>query len=168
MKDVKAVIADDEKLLRHSLRALLAETWPELVICGEASNGREAVELISAHRPQIAFLDIRMPGLSGLEVAEAIGDFCHVVFVTAFDHYALQAFEREALDYLLKPVSVERLRKTVTRLKEKIATAPPRLPLGPAAEALRRLLTDLTIEESPQRIQYLRVQQGDGVRRSRG
>ena len=128
MKDVRAVIADDENLLRQSLRALLAETWPELVICGEAGNGREAVELISAHRPQIAFLDIRMPGLSGLEVAEAIGDFCHVVFVTAFDHYALQAFEREALDYLLKPVSLERLRKTVTRLKEKIATAPPRLP----------------------------------------
>lgn len=163
MKDVNAVIADDEKLLRQSLRALLAEAWPELVICGEASNGREAVELISAHRPQIAFLDIRMPGLSGLEVAEAIGDFCHVVFVTAFDHYALQAFEREALDYLLKPVSLERLRKTVTRLKEKIATAPPRLPPD-AAEALRRLLTDLTIEEGPQRIQYLRVQQGDGVR----
>ena len=163
MKDVRAVIADDENLLRQSLRALLAETWPELVICGEAGNGQEAVELISAHRPQIAFLDIRMPGLSGLEVAEAIGGFCHVVFVTAFDHYALQAFEREALDYLLKPVSLERLRKTVTRLKEKIATAPPRLPPD-AAEALRRLLSGLTVEEGPQRIQYLRVQQKDGVR----
>ena len=163
MKDVRAVIADDENLLRQSLRAQLAETWPELVICGEAGNGREAVDLISAHRPQIAFLDIRMPGLSGLEVAEAIGDFCHVVFVTAFDHFALQAFEREALDYLLKPVSLERLRKTVTRLKEKLAAAPPRLPPD-AAEALRRLLNGLTVEEGPQRIQYLRVQQGDGVR----
>ena len=163
MKDVKALIADDESLLRQSLRALLAETWPELVICGEAGNGREAMELISAHRPQIAFLDIRMPGLSGLEVAEAIGDCCHVVFVTAFDHYAVQAFEREALDYLLKPVSRERLQKTVTRLKEKLAAAPPRWPPD-TTEALRRLLNGLTVEEGPQWIQYVRVQQGDGVR----
>ena len=163
MQDVRAVIADDENLLRQSLRALLAEAWPELVICGEAGNGREAVELISSQRPQIAFLDIRMPGLSGMEVAEAIGDFCHVVFVTAFDHYALQAFEKEALDYLLKPVSLERLGKTVTRLKEKLANVPPRLPPD-TAEALRRLLSGLTAEEGPQRIRYLRVQQGDGVR----
>lgn len=163
MQDVKAVIADDESLLRQSLRALLAEAWPDLVICGEAGNGREAVDLISAQHPQIAFLDIRMPGLSGMEVAEAIGDFCHVVFVTAFDHYAVQAFEREALDYLLKPVSIERLGKTVTRLKEKLAAVPPRLPPD-AAEALRRFLNGLTAENGSQRIRYLRVQQGDGVR----
>ena len=102
MNDVKAVIADDEAPLRQFLRARLAEAWPELVICGEARNGREALDLIERHRPQIAFLDIRMPGLTGMEVAGKISGSCHIVFVTAFDEYAVEAFEKEAVDYLLK------------------------------------------------------------------
>ena len=83
MNDVKAVIADDEAPLRQFLRARLAEVWPELVICGEAKNGKEALELIERHRPQIAFLDIKMPGLTGMEVAEKIAGSCRIVFVTA-------------------------------------------------------------------------------------
>jgi DNA-binding LytR/AlgR family response regulator len=159
MNEVKAVVADDEAPLRQFLRARLAEVWPELVICGEAKNGKEALDLIERHRPDIAFLDIKMPGLTGMDVAGKIAGSCHIVFVTAFDEYAVEAFEKEAVDYLLKPVSKERLAKTVTRLKEELktgATVP--------AEMLHRLLVRLYREEGSQSLQYLRVQHGDGVR----
>src|SRR3972149_440744 len=104
----KAIIADDERELRSYLKAVLSEIWPELIICGEAKNGKEALELVEAKRPQIAFLDIRMPGLSGMQVAQRIAGLCRIVFVTAFDQYAVEAFEKEAVDYLLKPVSKDR------------------------------------------------------------
>lgn len=159
MNDVKAVIADDEAPLRQFLRARLAEAWPELVICGEARNGREALDLIERHRPQIAFLDIRMPGLTGMEVAGKIPGSCNIVFVTAFDEYALEAFEKEAVDYLLKPVSNERLAKTVKRLKENLESG-----AAVPAEVLRRLMARLSGEERAGSLQYLRVQHGDGVR----
>ena len=116
MSEIKAVIADDERQLIISLRAKLAELWPELIICGEAKNGLEAIELIENNSPDIAFLDIRMPGLSGIEVAKRITGTCRVVFITAYDQYAIEAFENEALDYILKPVSKKRLEKTVKRL----------------------------------------------------
>jgi DNA-binding LytR/AlgR family response regulator len=157
--EVKAVIADDEAPLRQSLRARLAEVWPELVICGEAINGREALELIARHRPQVAFLDIRMPGLTGMEVAERIAGACRIVFVTAFDEYAVDAFEKEAVDYLLKPVTRERLEKTVKRLKEDLESGKT-VP----AEVLHRIMVRLSGEETSQRLQYLRVQHGDAVR----
>jgi DNA-binding LytR/AlgR family response regulator len=159
MHEVRAVIADDEAPLRQFMRARLSEVWPELVICGEAKNGKEALDLITKHRPQIAFLDIKMPGLTGMNVAEQIAGSCRIVFVTAFDEYAVEAFEKEAVDYLLKPLSKERLAKTVTRLKEALesgAAAP--------ADALHRLMARLESMKESGRLQYLRVQHGDGVR----
>ena len=159
MNDVKAVIADDEAALRQFLRARLSEVWPELVICGEAKNGREALDLIERHRPHIAFLDIKMPGLTGMEVASKIAGACRVVFVTAYDEYAVEAFEKEAVDYLLKPVSRERLERTVKRLKEDLETGK-----AVPAEILNRLMVLFSGEEASQRLQYLRVQQGDAVR----
>jgi DNA-binding LytR/AlgR family response regulator len=159
VSDVKAVIADDEAPLRQFLRARLAEVWPELIICGEAKNGREALALVEQHRPHIAFLDIKMPGLTGMEVAERIAGACRVVFVTAYDEYAVDAFEKEAVDYLLKPVSKERLEKTVKRLKEDVETG-----ANVPAEILHRLMARLSGDEGSRHLQYLRVQHGDGVR----
>ena len=105
---VTALIAEDEPLLRKQLKARLAQAWPELVVVAEAENGAEAVVLASEFKPDVAFLDIRMPVKDGIAVAEAIGDQCHIVFVTAYDEYAVTAFEQGAVDYLLKPVTVER------------------------------------------------------------
>lgn len=116
-----ALIADDEALLREDLREKLAIAWPELSIVAEAANGDEAAALVDSHRPDIAFLDIRMPAMTGLEVAQGIEGPTRVVFVTAYDEFAVQAFERAAVDYLLKPASVERLAQTVARLKASLA-----------------------------------------------
>lgn len=116
----KAVIAEDEALLRQSLLELLAEAWPQLEVVAECEDGAEALEAIAGHRPDVAFLDIRMPGLSGLEVAAAAAETSpqtRIVFVTAYDQYAVDAFERGAIDYLLKPIAAERLAATVQRLQ---------------------------------------------------
>ena len=122
MKQPSALIADDEAPLRAFLRRRLSECWPALQILGEAENGQEALEMIAALQPDVAFLDIRMPLLSGLEVASRLTLPLHVVFVTAYDEYAIQAFENAAIDYLLKPVSMERLSKTASRLQTLLAT----------------------------------------------
>ncbi len=159
MKRVKAIIADDEAPLRQFLATRLSEVWPERIIAGEAKDGREALDLIEQHRPHIAFLDIKMPGLTGMDVAEKIAGSCRIVFVTAYDDYAVEAFEKEAMDYLLKPVTKERLEKTVMRLKEELA-ADATVP----AEIIRRLMVHLSREEGSRRLQYIRVQHGDGVR----
>ena len=119
-----AVIAEDEPMLRAQLRKRLAQAWPELTLVAEAENGEQAIEAIEAHRPDIAFLDIRMPVRTGLEVARAIDARTHVVFVTAYDEYAVAAFEEGAVDYVLKPVTAERLAKVVARLKTRVATPP--------------------------------------------
>ena len=96
-----AVIAEDEPLLREGLRESLAALWPELRICAEAEDGLQALRVVDAHRPDVVFLDIHMPGLSGMEVARQISQRCHVVFVTAYDEYAVTAFEQGAVDYVL-------------------------------------------------------------------
>lgn len=119
-----ALIAEDEPMLMRQLKARLAEAWPELAIVAEAGNGQEAVMLAEEKRPDIAFLDIRMPILSGLEVAKAIAGGPHIVFVTAYDEYAVAAFEEGAVDYVLKPASPERIAKVVTRLKSRLGTPP--------------------------------------------
>ncbi len=124
MKSPTALIAEDEPLMRERLKEKLAEAWPELSIVAEAEDGDAALELFAVHRPDIAFLDIRMPGLSGLEVAAAIGGQCHVVFITAYDQYALKAFEAGAVDYLLKPVDSDRLAAMVERMTRKLASPP--------------------------------------------
>jgi DNA-binding LytR/AlgR family response regulator len=114
-----ALIADDEPLLRESLARQLHEVWPELEIVAEARNGREAISLFDAKKPDVCFLDIQMPGLSGVDVANHVGRRAHIVFVTAFDHYAVKAFEQGALDYLLKPVEPARLAETVARIRQR-------------------------------------------------
>ena len=119
-----ALIAEDEPLLRAQLRTRLAEAWPELAIVAEAGNGAEAVTLAATHKPDVAFLDIRMPVRSGLEAARDIGAACHVVFVTAYDEYAVAAFEEGAVDYVLKPPTPERIAKVVARLKGRLGSAP--------------------------------------------
>ncbi len=119
-----AILAEDEPMLRAQLRARLADAWPELRVVAEAANGDEALAVIEEHAPDIAFLDIRMPLVNGLEVAQRIGDRCHVVFVTAYDEYAIAAFEQGAVDYLLKPASPERIAKVVARLRNRAAAAP--------------------------------------------
>ncbi|PHV17932.1 DNA-binding response regulator [Janthinobacterium sp. BJB303] len=131
-----ALIADDEPLLRASLRRQLAECWPELHVVAEARNGPEALELFERHRPAVCFLDVHMPGLSGVDVASQIGRRAHLVFVTAYDQYALRAFEHGVLDYLVKPVQLARLAGTVTRLRERLAAIEP----GAASEPLLRQL----------------------------
>jgi DNA-binding LytR/AlgR family response regulator len=127
-----ALIADDEPNLVRHLQTLLAQAWPELTLLPPARNGLEAAERIAAQSPDIAFLDIQMPGLTGLQVAQGIEGETRVVFVTAYDEYALQAFEAAAVDYLLKPLKLERLQRTVERLKS--GAADDRLP-----QAMRQL-----------------------------
>ncbi len=119
-----ALIAEDEPLMRERLKDKLAELWPECEIVAEAADGDEALALFDLHGPQIAFLDVRMPGKSGLDVAALIGGDCHVVFITAYDQYAIGAFAAGAVDYLLKPVESERLAQTVERMKKKLASPP--------------------------------------------
>ena len=122
-----AIIAEDEPLLRAQLKMRLAECWPELRIVAEATTGREAAALAQSLKPDIAFLDIRMPVKSGLEAARELDPQCHVVFVTAYDEYAVAAFEEGAVDYVLKPPSPERIAKLVDRLKGRLSSPPPDL-----------------------------------------
>ena len=119
-----ALIAEDEPLMRERLLGALKEVWPDLIIAGVAKNGVEAIDLWNQRRPDVAFLDIRMPGKTGLEVAAEIGDAAHIVFITAFDEYAVQAFENGAADYLLKPVETDRLAPAVARVKKRLSSAP--------------------------------------------
>ena len=158
-----ALIADDEPLLREALLQQLAQVWPELEIVAEARNGREAIQLFDEHHPDVCFLDIQMPGLTGLDAANHIGRRAHVVFVTAFDHYAVQAFAQGALDYLLKPVERERLEETVARLKERLASAHPAI----NSEALLQQLTaqlEALRGGAAAPLRWIRAQAGQTVR----
>lgn len=119
-----ALIADDEEGMREQLRSRLQDAWPGLDIVAEAANGVEAVALAGQHQPDIVFLDIRMPGLSGIEAARLLFKRCHLVFVTAYDQYAIEAFEQGALDYLMKPVGGERLKTTCARLQQLVGRQP--------------------------------------------
>jgi len=159
---IKAIIADDEEPLRTYLRSLLSDVWPDLIICGEARNGREALELVEKHKPHIAFLDIKMPGLSGMEVAKKIGKACRVVFVTAYDRYAVEAFENEAIDYLLKPVTRVRLERAVKRLRKQI-DAPHEQPQSDITEVTERILAELKEREAREYLQWIKVQRLDGI-----
>jgi DNA-binding LytR/AlgR family response regulator len=127
MDAYKAVIAEDEPLLRAELRESLTKLWPELRVCAEVEDGVEALHAIEQHAPEILFLDIQMPGLSGLDVARQAGSRCHVVFVTAYDKYAVAAFEQGAVDYVMKPFSAARLATTIGRLKAKAGSTPANL-----------------------------------------
>ncbi len=120
----RALLADDEPLLREHLAALLGRLWPELEIVAQARNGREAIELFDEHEPEVVFLDIHMPGVNGVEAARAIARRAQVVFITAYDQYAVQAFEQGAIDYVVKPLDAQRLADTVRRLQQRLASAP--------------------------------------------
>jgi DNA-binding LytR/AlgR family response regulator len=124
---VRCVIADDEPLLRAQLRARLARVWPELEVVHEMENGRDIGQVVEERKPALFFLDIHMPGVNGLEAARLVAGKAHVVFVTAFDQYAIEAFERGAVDYVLKPFNEERLAITVARLKERLESRPGRI-----------------------------------------
>lgn len=119
-----ALIAEDEPLLRSELREALAAAWPELRICAEAADGDAAIRALEQHGPDILFLDIRMPGASGLDVARHANGHSHVVFITAYDEFAVAAFEQGAVDYLLKPLSEERLATAVARLRQRLQETP--------------------------------------------
>ena len=155
-----ALIADDEPLLRDALRRQLATVWPELEIVGEARNGREAVRVFDERHPDICFLDVHMPGLSGVDAANHIGRRAHLVFVTAFDHYAVQAFAQGALDYLVKPVEAPRLAETVARLQERLRAAQPALNTD---ALLQQLAVAFRLPASPG-LRWVRASIGSTVR----
>ena len=162
----RALIADDEPHLARALQAELAALWPELQVVAVARNGVEAAERIAALQPELAFLDIQMPGLSGLEVAQGIEGTTRVVFVTAYDEYAVQAFEAEAVDYVLKPVSRERLQRTVQRIRRTLAApsaGPGGLEEARLLAALQRLLPAPNPRASagPERLRWVRASTGD-------
>jgi DNA-binding LytR/AlgR family response regulator len=133
-----AVVADDERLMREQIIDRLKEAWPELLIVGEASNGREAIAMVQSLQPDIVFLDISMPGMDGIETAQALAGRAHVVFVTAHDQYAISAFEHGAIDYLLKPAEPERVALTCQRLRERLKQAPD--PMNEVLEQLSQRL----------------------------
>jgi len=159
-----ALIADDEPHLAAHLGEQLQKLWPELQLLPVARNGAEAAERIAELQPDLAFLDIKMPGLSGLEVAQGIEGRTRVVFVTAFDEFAVHAFEQEALDYLLKPVSAPRLAQTVERIRRALAgSSTPAEGSDDArlASALQRLLPAAAAAGTAPRLRYVRASQGE-------
>lgn len=159
MKQIRSIIADDEETLRVYLKEKLAAVWPELTVIGQAGDGDAALRLIEEQRPDVAFLDIQMPGISGIEVARRIAGTCAIVFITAHDEYAVDAFESEALDYVLKPVTEERLERTIRRLKERLGAPLSTSNVAGALEKVARVL-----ERSPRNLQWIKAQHKDGVR----
>lgn len=165
-----ALIAEDEALLAENLRQELAKLWPELKIVAQAPHGLAAVEAALAYKPTICFLDIRMPGMTGLEAAAAMAEdwpegapFPKLVFVTAYDQYALQAFEHAAVDYVLKPVQPERLAQTVERLKNSLAPKQGDDALQAAVQQLRGLLGTTPVAAAPQPLRLLQVSVGASI-----
>lgn len=156
-----ALIADDEPALARALAEQLARLWPELQLLHVARNGVEAAERIAALQPDLAFLDIQMPGLTGLEVAQGIEGPTRVVFVTAYDEYAVQAFDKEALDYVLKPVSDARLQRCVQRLQRALAQPAPAEGDARLLATLQRLLPATTAAPAPERLRWVRASQGE-------
>lgn len=159
-----ALIADDEPLLREALARQLATGWPELEVVAQARNGREAVSLFDAHHPDVCFLDVHMPGLSGMDAANHIGRRAHLVFVTAYDHYAVQAFAQGALDYLVKPVEQARLAETVARLRERLAAARPAVNTEALLQQLAAQLVALQGTPAAAPLRWIRAQVGQTLR----
>jgi DNA-binding LytR/AlgR family response regulator len=158
----RALVADDEPLLRSELVRLLGETWPTLEVVAEARNGREAIARFEATRPEVCFLDVHMPGLSGLDAARRIGDRAHLVFVTAHDQYAVEAFARGVLDYLVKPVTRERLADTVARLQSRLRSAQPALDSAALLDQLARMMIEPRATATP--LRWLRASVGASLR----
>lgn len=160
-----ALIADDEPLLAGDLQSRIGALWPELDICAVCHDGPAALERLQRDKPDIAFLDIRMPGLTGLEVAARLDFACHVVFVTAYDQYAVEAFERAAVDYVLKPADDARLAKTVERLRRAVAS-PSDTERSRLAAAIAGTLGKVSLPDTarPAPLRWIRAAVGDSVR----
>jgi len=173
----RAVLADDERLMREQLRARLAEAWPELDIVAEAKNGLEAVQLVQEHRPDIVFLDIRMPGLTGVEAAKQITQLPpaegeedtlvpEIVFITAYDQYAVEAFEQGVADYVLKPAERDRLAVTVERIQKRLAAreSGADAPAGPnMQQLLHQLSSRLNPGSAPQYLEWIQATVGQAI-----
>jgi DNA-binding LytR/AlgR family response regulator len=155
MSTNKAIIADDEEPLRLSLVSLLKQTWPDLEICAQASNGIDALQQIEALHPDIAFLDIKMPGMSGMEVARQVADRCRIVFITAYERFAVEAFENAAVDYLLKPVDRARLELTISRLKKRLTEET--LTPDPLEAVLQSLQDRLLVTQPVSYLRWIKV-----------
>ena len=176
---VRAVLADDERLMRDQLRARLAETWPALEIVAEAKNGLEAVQLVDQNRPDIVFLDIRMPGLTGVDAARQIAQLPpregqddellpEIVFITAYDQYAVEAFEQGAADYVLKPAERERLQRTALRLQQRLDARrrgedAPGDPGPPLQQLLHQLSARLNPGQAPARLKWIQANVGSTI-----
>ncbi len=176
---VRAVIADDERLLREQLRARLAEVWPDLQIVAEARNGLEAVALVDQHRPDLVFLDIRMPGLTGVDAARqiaqmAVADDEHlpeIVFITAYDQYAVEAFAQGVCDYVLKPAERDRLQLTAQRIRSRLALrhaadagdAAAGDPVPPIQQLLHKLAAQLNPGGAPRYLDWIQASVGPGI-----
>jgi DNA-binding LytR/AlgR family response regulator len=183
---VRAVLADDERLMREQLRARLSEVWPDLEIVAEAKNGLEAVELVRQHRPDLVFLDIRMPGLTGVDAARQIaqmGDGSdtpegedwqvpEIVFITAYDQYAVEAFEQGVADYVLKPAERERLAITVQRIKKRLAlrdgsaeedVAASNPTAAPLQQLLHKLSAQINPGSAPKYLQWIQATVGQAI-----
>ena len=178
---IRAVLADDERLMREQLRARLTEVWPELEIVAEAKNGLEAVELTKQHKPDLVFLDIRMPGLTGVDAARQIAQLGdegegdddwlvpEIVFITAYDQYAVEAFEQGVADYVLKPAERERLQLTVARIKKRLAQRES--PSGdfsdsapvPLQQLLHKLSGQMNPAAKPQYLQWIQATVGQAI-----
>lgn len=176
MPPITALVADDEPLLRERLVAQLSRLWPELQVVAQARNGREAVELFDEHTPDVAFLDVHMPGMNGVEAARCIGRRAEIVFVTAFENYAVEAFKQGALDYVVKPLDEDRLGETVARLKERLAQRSPSPSPSPARDhaagvpadmdaLLQSISQQLKAHSAPQtRLNFIKASVGNSVR----
>ena len=153
----RAIIAEDEPVLRTGLKKLLTVVWPELDIVAMATDGLQATQLLEKHRPDVLFLDIQMPGCSGLDVARAASGRCHVVFVTGYDQHAVTAFEHGAVDYLMKPVTAARLSTACNRVRDRLVTRPANL------DALVAKLADAVVN-SRAYLRWINVESGPNVR----
>ncbi len=161
MKQFTAIIADDEENLRIGISVLLERLWPELKVLGYAQNGIEAVSLIEHEKPDIAFLDIKMPGMSGVAVAKKVSNTCKVVFITAYDQFAVQAFESEAVDYILKPVTQKRLETTIVRLKKQLIEQDS---LPDFDLKMAKVLQVLENKDIPEYLRLIKVKTGSELR----
>ncbi len=165
MKRCSALVADDEPLLRERLIAFLARMWPELEIVAEARNGREAVELFDEHLPQVAFLDVHMPGMNGVEAARCMTQRAEIVFVTAHEQYAVEAFRQGAIDYIVKPFDEARLAETVRRLRSRMQASAGAGDGALSAAALDQLSAHFRSQAQPQRyLQWIKASVGSTVR----
>lgn len=161
MKPITAIIAEDEENLRTGMSVLLGRLWPELKIAGFARNGVEAVSLIENKQPDIAFLDIKMPGMTGVEVAKKVAGACKIVFITAYDHFAVQAFESEAVDYILKPLTSKRLETTIARLKRQLDTQDSLMGFDLKIEKVIQVLEN---KKEPDYLRLIKVKTGSEIR----